>query len=194
MRRLPLIPLALLAVVASLTTRFDAVLAAGQTVAGQSQKPAAAPPPQSRAAAAISDRLAVAAGADQSPPDDLEAALMQAAEKRIDDKLDRLESATRRQRRVDDLPVRRIAPGASVRQIAAAPADGLTQLVRMYQSMRPKDAARIFEQLELGVQVEVASRMRERAMASILAEMNPKAAGRLTMALAGRPPADTDAL
>ena len=71
------------------------------------------------------------------------------------------------------------------------------ELARIYQSMRPKNAAVVFEQLAMEVQVEVARRMRERNTALIMANMSPEGAARLTMALArgredsGRRPAAT---
>ena len=63
-------------------------------------------------------------------------------------------------------------------------ADQLEVLARIYQTMKPAKAADVFEQLELGVQVEVAKRMRERSTALVIANMSPKGAAQLTMALA----------
>ena len=60
------------------------------------------------------------------------------------------------------------------------------ELARIYQAMKPKAAAVVFEQLAMDVQVEVAQRMRERATAGILAAMSPKGAAALTMAIARR--------
>jgi flagellar motility protein MotE (MotC chaperone) len=60
------------------------------------------------------------------------------------------------------------------------------ELARIYQAMKPKAAAVVFEQLAMDVQVEVAQRMRERATAGILAAMSPKGAAALTMAMARR--------
>jgi flagellar motility protein MotE (MotC chaperone) len=59
-------------------------------------------------------------------------------------------------------------------------------LARIYQTMKPAKAARVFEQLELDVQVQVAQRMRDRSTAAILAAMSPDAAARLSMAMAGK--------
>lgn len=71
---------------------------------------------------------------------------------------------------------------------AQAPAEAetatLDQLARIYQSMKPKQAARVFERLDIEVQVGVARKMRERSTAQILAAMTPDAAARLSMALA----------
>jgi len=62
----------------------------------------------------------------------------------------------------------------------------LDDLAKIYQAMKPKAAAPIFEQLSLEVQVKVAGRMRERSTAQIMAAMSPKAAATLTMAIAKR--------
>lgn len=62
-----------------------------------------------------------------------------------------------------------------------------TELARIYQAMRPKRAAVVFEQLEMDVQVEVARRMRDRSTALILASMSPPKAAALTMAMARLP-------
>lgn len=64
----------------------------------------------------------------------------------------------------------------------------LDQLARIYQSMKPKQAAPVFEQLDLDVQIAVARKMRERSTAQILAAMTPAGAARLSMALAGKVP------
>ncbi|WP_204320129.1 MotE family protein, partial [Klebsiella oxytoca] len=56
-----------------------------------------------------------------------------------------------------------------------------------YETMRAKDAARIFDTLELTVLVEVARAMRPPKLADILAQMQPTPAQRLTIELARRP-------
>ncbi len=60
------------------------------------------------------------------------------------------------------------------------------QLARIYQSMKPKQAAVVFEQLDIDVQIAVARRMRERSTAQIMAAMTPAGAARISMALAGK--------
>src|SRR3546814_17091245 len=52
----------------------------------------------------------------------------------------------------------------------------MQSLVKIYESMKPKDAARIFEELDMEVLLEVVERMKERKTAPILAEMNPERA------------------
>lgn len=58
------------------------------------------------------------------------------------------------------------------------------ELARIYQAMKPKAAAVVFEQLDMEVQMKVAQRMRERSTAMIMAAMTPKGAAALSMALA----------
>jgi len=59
-------------------------------------------------------------------------------------------------------------------------------LVKIYESMKPKNAALIFEELEMDVLLNVVERMRESRTAPILAKMAPKKAKALTMELAAR--------
>lgn len=81
--------------------------------------------------------------------------------------------------------------GREERPDRTAPRDAdeerFTELARIYQSMRPKSAAMVFQQLEMDVQVNVARRMRERSTALILANMAPQKAAELTMAMARLP-------
>jgi flagellar motility protein MotE (MotC chaperone) len=66
-------------------------------------------------------------------------------------------------------------------------------LVAMYEAMRPKDAARIFDRLDISILVEVATGMKARSMSAILAQMTPEAAERLTVELANRASANDGA-
>lgn len=60
----------------------------------------------------------------------------------------------------------------------------LKGVVQMYETMKPKDAARIFERLDMGVLIDVTKRMSPRKMAAVLAVMDPVAAQDLTVELA----------
>lgn len=57
-------------------------------------------------------------------------------------------------------------------------------LVSMYENMKPKDAARIFNSLEMEVLLSVVQNMNARKMAAVLAKMDSIAAQRLTVELA----------
>ena len=69
------------------------------------------------------------------------------------------------------------------------------RLVKMYSGMKPKDAARIFDRLNMNVLTSLASQMKPRIMSAILAAMTPAAAERLTLEIAarGRPKPQTAA-
>lgn len=64
--------------------------------------------------------------------------------------------------------------------------DQFTAIVSMYQTMKPKDAAGIFDSLEMDVLVRVAKMMPPRKMAPILAAMDRAKAEQLTVALASQ--------
>ena len=49
--------------------------------------------------------------------------------------------------------------------------------------MKPKDAAKIFEELEMTTLLEVAERMKERKLAPVMAKMNPERAREITVEL-----------
>jgi flagellar motility protein MotE (MotC chaperone) len=59
-------------------------------------------------------------------------------------------------------------------------------VVTMYENMKPKDAARIFDRLDLKILVDVSTQMKPATMSAILAQMAPDAAERLTVELANR--------
>tara|TARA_R110000868_G_scaffold661_5_gene4781 strand:+ start:2933 stop:3739 length:807 start_codon:yes stop_codon:yes gene_type:complete len=60
----------------------------------------------------------------------------------------------------------------------------LMGVVQMYETMKPKDASRIFERLDMGVLIDVAKRMSPRKLSAVLAVMDPVAAQDLTVELA----------
>jgi flagellar motility protein MotE (MotC chaperone) len=59
-------------------------------------------------------------------------------------------------------------------------------IVTMYENMKAKDAARIFERLDMKILVEVATQIKPAKMSEIMAQMPPEAAERLTVELARR--------
>jgi flagellar motility protein MotE (MotC chaperone) len=65
-------------------------------------------------------------------------------------------------------------------------AGALRNLVTMYEAMKPKDAARVFDRLSHDVLVPVVLQMKPAKMAEVLAAMSPEAAEKLTVALANR--------
>jgi flagellar motility protein MotE (MotC chaperone) len=63
-------------------------------------------------------------------------------------------------------------------------------VVTMYETMKPKEAAKIFDRLDIKVLIDVASQIKPQVMAAILAQMSPEAAERLTVELAVRSGSD----
>jgi flagellar motility protein MotE (MotC chaperone) len=99
--------------------------------------------------------------------------LLKAAEQRIDQKIGELEQL---QQSIEGLLV----------QHDEQTEEQFQSLVKIYESMKPKDAARIFEELDMEVLLEVIERMKERKTAPILAQMNPQRAKTVTLELAQR--------
>lgn len=59
----------------------------------------------------------------------------------------------------------------------------LLSLVKIYENMKPKDAAAIFEELDMEVLLKVAERMKERSLSAIMAKMGPQRARDVTVEL-----------
>jgi flagellar motility protein MotE (MotC chaperone) len=59
-------------------------------------------------------------------------------------------------------------------------------LVKIYETMKPKDAARIFNELDMEVLLEVFGRMKSSKTAPVLADMDPLRAKEITMRIAER--------
>jgi flagellar motility protein MotE (MotC chaperone) len=111
---------------------------------------------------------------------DLRENLLRAAEKRIEDQLAELKA-------VED----RIAAAEAARK--AEEETKLKDLVIMYENMKPKEAAAIFDVMDMKVLVEVAGQMAPKKAGDVIAKMEPAAAERLTVALARKQAALTPA-
>ena len=60
----------------------------------------------------------------------------------------------------------------------------MQSLVKIYENMKPKDAARIFEELDMDTLLLVAESMKERKLAAVMSKMNPGKAKDVTEELA----------
>ncbi len=60
----------------------------------------------------------------------------------------------------------------------------IVSLVKIYEGMKPADAARIFDTLDIDVLMQVMSKMSERKLSPIMAAMNPERAKTMTIMLA----------
>jgi flagellar motility protein MotE (MotC chaperone) len=86
--------------------------------------------------------------------------------------------------RVGDLKVLEEKAGGPAGKPAVEEAKAIKNLVIMYEAMKPKDAARVFDRLGLDVLVPVVQQMNPRKMSEVLAAMSPDRAEKLTVALA----------
>ena len=104
---------------------------------------------------------------------DVRDSLLKAAEKRIEQRMQELKDMEQRlqgaEKKKDD-----------------EEASKFKSLVVMYENMKPKDAGRIFDRLDMSVLIEVASRIKPQKMSDILAQMSAEAAEKLTVELARR--------
>lgn len=110
----------------------------------------------------------------------LRESLLAAAEKRLEDKVRELKAL---EQQVDTAVTRKQEEKSAE----------LGRLITMYENMKPKDAAKVFDRLAMNVLVDVVRKMNPRKMAPILAKMSPDAAERLTVELAGQRAAEPDA-
>lgn len=104
---------------------------------------------------------------------DMRESLLKAAERRIEERATELK----------DIEAR--ANGASVKK-DEVDATRFKNLVTMYENMKAKDAAKIFDRLDLGILVQVSTQINPRRMSDILGLMSPEAAEKLTVELATR--------
>lgn len=99
--------------------------------------------------------------------------LLKAAEKRVEAKVGELKDVESR-------------VGSAMGNRNKVEADRFKSIVTMYENMKAKEAARIFDRLDLKILVDVATQMKPAAMSAILAQMTPDTAQRLTVELANR--------
>ncbi|HTO83140.1 MAG TPA: hypothetical protein VMQ73_12935 [Methylomirabilota bacterium] len=100
-------------------------------------------------------------------------ALLAATEQRITDEIQKMQQMK-----------------AEYEQLKTAKSDAeeanLRRLVTVYEAMKPEEAARIFETMDGTVLLNVVTRMGERRLAPVLAQMTPVRAQALTVAMANR--------
>jgi flagellar motility protein MotE (MotC chaperone) len=140
-------------------------------------KPAPKAPPDTGNSAerAILEKLGARRDALQQRNRDLDTReqLIETAERKLESRIHDLKS-------LEDK-----ADGGTARR-AETEAAGLKAIVTMYETMKPKEAARVFDRLSLDVLVPVVVAMNPRKMAEVLAQMQPESAEKLTVALAMR--------
>jgi len=130
-------------------------------------------PPVSPAERALLERLGERREAIDARMRELEMRerLLDTAEKKLDS-------------RVGDLKELENKAGGPAGKQPPDEAKAIKNLVIMYEAMKPKDAARVFDRLGLDVLVPVVQQMNPRKMSEVLAAMAPERAEKLTVALA----------
>jgi flagellar motility protein MotE (MotC chaperone) len=111
---------------------------------------------------------------------DIRESLLKTAEKRIESRVEELKAL---ESRISTATV----------QKAEADTARFKGIVTMYEGMKPKDAAKVFDRLEMPVLIEIASQIAPRKMSDILGLMSAEAAERLTIELARRAGTDKSA-
>jgi len=110
--------------------------------------------------------------------------LLEKREREIDARAGLLRAAEIRiERRVAELEDLRRVIEDRIKVFDVQQEDKLGSLVKIYENMKPKDAARIFEELEMTTLLEVAERMKERKLAPVMAQMGPERAREVTVEL-----------
>ena len=111
---------------------------------------------------------------------DIRESLLKAAEKRVEARVEELKA----------IEARITTAGQQKNEAEAARFKGI---ITMYEGMKPKDAAKVFDRLEMPVLFEIASQIAPRKMSDILGLMSPEVAERLTVEMARRAGTDKSA-
>jgi flagellar motility protein MotE (MotC chaperone) len=98
-------------------------------------------------------------------------AMLQAAEKRIDSKVGELREL---QKAIDGL----------IKKHNEQEEEKIQSLVKIYENMKPKDAARIFDELDMETLLPVVEKMKERKLAPVMSNMDPTKAKEMTVRIA----------
>ena len=90
------------------------------------------------------------------------------------------------EKRIDDLKSMEDKIGSGVKTREETKQKELADLVKMYESMKAKDAARVFDRLDGALLVDIARQMSPKKLADVVAKMQPDTAEKLTVGLANR--------
>ncbi|MEK9753966.1 MAG: hypothetical protein VW338_12275 [Rhodospirillaceae bacterium] len=109
---------------------------------------------------------------------------LDAREKEIQMRTGLLNAAEERiNKKIAELQTLRVTIDGLIKKFDAQQDAKLKSLVKIYENMKPKDAGKIFEELEMDTLLEVAERMKERKLAEILAKMPADRAREVTVEL-----------
>ena len=112
---------------------------------------------------------------------------LEARAREIDIRENLLKAAEKRaEGRVEELKAIESRIGGATQQKTEEETARFKGIITMYEAMKPKDAAKVFDRLELPVLFEIASQIAPRKMSDILGQMQPEVAERLTVEMARR--------
>jgi flagellar motility protein MotE (MotC chaperone) len=111
---------------------------------------------------------------------DIRESLLKATEKRIESKVEELKAVESR-------------VTTATTQKSEADSAHFKGIITMYEGMKPKDAAKVFDRLDMSVLFEIATQIAPRKMSDILGLMSAEAAERLTVEMARRAGSDKSA-
>lgn len=89
-------------------------------------------------------------------------------------------------RKLDELAAAEESLRRTLAIAESAAEDDIAQLTKVYETMKPKQAAALFEQMDVRFAAGFLARMRPEVAAEIMAGLSPEAAHRLSVVLAGR--------
>jgi flagellar motility protein MotE (MotC chaperone) len=203
-----LLKFVIVAAVLMLTVKIGAVWHDAGVAFAQSAKPAETPKPADAAKPAADAKPADSAKpADTATPDPLKTAsaekkfspteleLLQNLSKRRAELDQRSEEMDRRelllkateqrvQEKIDQLQKMQAQLDAALGKVDEQEDQRLQSLVRIYEAMKPQEAAAIFDKLEQPVLLQVLTRMKDKSVAAILPHLDGDKARSITMALA----------
>ncbi|MEJ1161001.1 MotE family protein [Prosthecomicrobium sp. N25] len=90
------------------------------------------------------------------------------------------------EKRIDDLKSIEGQIGTATKAKEEEKSKEITDLVKMYESMKAKDAARVFDRLDTSLLSDIARQMNPKKLADVVSKMSPEAAEKLTIELANR--------
>jgi len=198
-----LLPLALLGAAMLMLVKAERMIAASWTAPPEAVRATAPPRPAPMAALAQPAPAASApaqpASAPPAPPPPgpeaaAERALLESLRARRAEIDARQAAATQREQlvtaaerrlaqRVEELATLQARLETLERERAQREEAGLRGLVKLYEGMRPRDAAAIFDDLDMPVLLPIVDRMREARAAPVMAAMRPERARALTAEL-----------
>jgi flagellar motility protein MotE (MotC chaperone) len=106
---------------------------------------------------------------------DLRESMLKAAEKK-----------TEKEAAVEKAEEAQNGPPAQRKDKEVADNSRFKSLIAMYETMKPKEAAKIFDRLDIRILLDMASQMKPQIMSAIMAQMSPEQAERLTVEMAAK--------